>query len=759
MFGIKQKTEEWYNVRKKIITATDVAIILECNPYMKKSELLYNKINDITTVENNIIKWGEEYEDIIAEFYSKIKKVKVDKIGLIIHNDYKWLGASPDGIINNNKLLEIKCIWSRNIGEEVPLMYWIQVQIQLEVCNIENAELIECIIEEYTYDEYKEDTESIYKGYNENKNKYWRIDKYKVHKIRRDKSWFLSIKNDLYKFWNDINKNKNKKRKIKFKYDDSNKKRCLRSDTYIVDYITHDYIDISNLVNKGNGILDWLNLYGDINGYIRNRNNSTYKQYLLEKGNLFKNNIIENLDCIKVGDNNTKTSYKKYLETLKHIKNKENIINNAVLIDNKNKIYGLCDLLVRIGYIKEIYSDVDIDITPFNVNKYIVVGIKYIKIYTTEDNYYKGDKRNIIYLTLCNKILSEMQDYNENMGYIIGRNDRVAKIKFDEDIDDHIEWYKELKENGKDMKIEPSDKIELCPNMKLLKKNMWSSEINRIANKYKEITLIRGISYRNRNNAYKLGYKSYDKLDSKEKLREIGVKRDINLIHRIIKHNTEETTDIVRPNSIEHIEDIKKNKLEFYVDFELSNSLKGIQDNNIIFLIGFGWVVNDEWKFKSFIVNKLTTYEEKKIIKRWFAEMNELKRIYDVNSVPIYHWSNAEVWMLRKSFERHNRMLYNYNDLQMVDLLKFFIKNKITVKGALNYSIKSIVSSLNKYNEIDCKWDDSLTNGLDAIGVIWDIHNSINVNNKIKRVLYYNEIDCKVMYKIVEVLRNKYKIE
>ena len=105
MFGIKQKTEEWYNVRKKIITATDVAIILECNPYMKKSELLYNKINDITTVENNIIKWGEEYEDIIAEFYSKIKKVKVDKIGLIIHNDYKWLGASPDGIINNNKLL------------------------------------------------------------------------------------------------------------------------------------------------------------------------------------------------------------------------------------------------------------------------------------------------------------------------------------------------------------------------------------------------------------------------------------------------------------------------------------------------------------------------------------------------------------------------------------------------------------------------------------------------------------------------------
>ena len=761
MIGIKQRTEEWYNERKKIITATDVATILECNPYMKKSELLQNKITNKEIIENDIIKWGIDYEDIVIKFYNELKNKQIDEIGLIIHNDYKWLGASPDGIINNNKLIEIKCVWTRNITNEIPLIYWIQVQIQLEVCNIKDAELIECLITEYTYEEYKDDIESIYKGYNEKKQKYWKIEKYKVHKIIRNKEWFNSVKNKLYKFWEEINRNKDNKRKIKCKYD-IRKKRCMRSDIYIVDYITNDYIDINNLLNKGNGILDWLKLYGDKNGYNMNRDNDIYKQYIIEKSDEFKKSIIDNLECKIVGDKNIRSSYDKFLETKTHIKNHVNIINNGVLIDNENKLYGQCDLLVRIGYIKNIYPEIDIEITPININKYVVIGIKYIKINKTSENYYKGNKKNNIELTLCVNILNNIQNYNEGVGYIIGRENKIVKVKLDNDIENHIRWYIDLKENGEKWTIEPANKIELYPNMKLIQKNSWSDEIIRIANKYNEVTLIRGISYKNRNNAYKLGYMSYDKLDSIEKLKEIGLKRDIDLTHRIIRHNIEETSDIIRPNNIEDIKDIKdikRNKLEFYVDFELSNSLKGIQDSNIIFLIGLGWVVNGEWNFKSFIVNKLNEYEEKKIIKSWFIEMENLERKYEVSNTPIYHWSNAEVWMLKKSCKKYNRMKYDYNELNMVDLLYFFINNKITVKGALNYSIKSIVKSLNEYNVIKCKWENSLTNGITAMGIIWNINNNIKTDSRINKLLYYNEIDCKVMYKIIEVLRNKYKIE
>ena len=45
------------------------------------------------------------------------------------------------------------------------------------------------------------------------------------------------------------------------------------------------------------------------------------------------------------------------------------------------------------------------------------------------------------------------------------------------------------------------------------------------------------------------------------------------------------------------------------------------------------------------------------------------------------------------------------------------------------------------------------------MGIIWNINNNIKTDSRINKLLYYNEIDCKVMYKIIEVLRNKYKIE
>ena len=149
----------------------------------------------------------------------------------------------------------------------------------------------------------------------------------------------------------------------------------MRSDIYIVDYITDDYIDISNLLNKGNGILDWLKLYGDKNGYNMNRDNDIYKQYIIEKSDEFKKSIIDNLECKIVGDNNIRSSYDKFLETKTHIKNHVNIINNGVLIDNENKLYGQCDLLVRIGYIENIYPEIDIEITPININKYLFLSV------------------------------------------------------------------------------------------------------------------------------------------------------------------------------------------------------------------------------------------------------------------------------------------------------------------------------------------------------------------------------------------------
>ena len=50
-------------------------------------------------------------------------------------------------------MLEIKCVWSRIINGIPKNDYWMQVQLQLAVCNLEFCDFLECFIEETTDEE------------------------------------------------------------------------------------------------------------------------------------------------------------------------------------------------------------------------------------------------------------------------------------------------------------------------------------------------------------------------------------------------------------------------------------------------------------------------------------------------------------------------------------------------------------------------------------------------------------------------------
>ena len=95
------------------------------------------------------------------QLYMKEKNTHVLEFGFIQHSRLKWLGASPDGITNDGIMLEIKCPISRIITGIPPDNYWIQVQGQLEVCDLEECDFLECKIIEYDGND-NEDTEFIY---------------------------------------------------------------------------------------------------------------------------------------------------------------------------------------------------------------------------------------------------------------------------------------------------------------------------------------------------------------------------------------------------------------------------------------------------------------------------------------------------------------------------------------------------------------------------------------------------------------------
>lgn len=181
----EQRSEKWYAVRKGILTASDVATALTitkyvqelaecdivavkdkqklgkcCNPYSSEKKLILKKCGHNDFKGNEATRHGQKYEPVATAVYEKLNNITVTEFGLLQHPNIDTLGASPDGIEcdGNNKrlpgrMLEIKCPFRREITGVPPVYYWIQMQIQLEVCDLEICDFEECKFIEYQTEE------------------------------------------------------------------------------------------------------------------------------------------------------------------------------------------------------------------------------------------------------------------------------------------------------------------------------------------------------------------------------------------------------------------------------------------------------------------------------------------------------------------------------------------------------------------------------------------------------------------------------
>jgi hypothetical protein len=94
--------------------------------------------------------WGQKYEPVTAMVYASMFGAELEEFGCIRHREYPFLGASPDGIVTSSKeegaigrMVEIKNIVNREITGAPLEAYWVQVQLQLEVCDLEECDFVE----------------------------------------------------------------------------------------------------------------------------------------------------------------------------------------------------------------------------------------------------------------------------------------------------------------------------------------------------------------------------------------------------------------------------------------------------------------------------------------------------------------------------------------------------------------------------------------------------------------------------------------
>ena len=103
--------------------------------------------------------WGHKYEPVSVQLYEYLYKTAVSDFGCIPHATLDFLAASPDGINTletsdrYGSMLEIKNIVNRDIDGVPKMEYWIQMQLQLEVCNLNECDFLETRFKEYADEE------------------------------------------------------------------------------------------------------------------------------------------------------------------------------------------------------------------------------------------------------------------------------------------------------------------------------------------------------------------------------------------------------------------------------------------------------------------------------------------------------------------------------------------------------------------------------------------------------------------------------
>ena len=274
-----QRTLAWYKQGQEVLTASQFATLTK-SP-RTRGQLVLEKAKQLTEADISVkplcchtfgmraFDWGIRFEPIAKLLYQSITNTTVADLGRLMHPVLKSLAASPDGLVvsdtpgsigsRKGRLVEYKAPISRVITEEVPKDYYVQMQIQMEVADVELCDYFEITCISPGVKNYVEPAPTlITKGhgnifliglherpshyeYSPLNNKEWTPDLkeneciletipwwctgYNLKTIERSKEWFEKMVPLMNAFWEDVEKAK----KGEFVLVETSRKRKLDS--------------------------------------------------------------------------------------------------------------------------------------------------------------------------------------------------------------------------------------------------------------------------------------------------------------------------------------------------------------------------------------------------------------------------------------------------------------------------------------------------------------------------------------------------
>ena len=87
--SIEQRTDKWYKIRSKLITASDCGVLLGYNTLSDPEQLISNKLGN-DRFDNVYTRHGRHYEPLAIKLFEEKNKKKVYEVGLLIHKKNKF---------------------------------------------------------------------------------------------------------------------------------------------------------------------------------------------------------------------------------------------------------------------------------------------------------------------------------------------------------------------------------------------------------------------------------------------------------------------------------------------------------------------------------------------------------------------------------------------------------------------------------------------------------------------------------------------
>lgn len=140
--NIDQHSDAWFKIRMGRITASKFANLMASENTVGykglitdiASERIINEIDDPYFDSN--MERGIELEPEACNYYSEIHETQIEKVGFCIPDEddefHEWIGASPDRLVGDNGILEVKCPqkrahWDYIKSNKLPNKYKYQV--------------------------------------------------------------------------------------------------------------------------------------------------------------------------------------------------------------------------------------------------------------------------------------------------------------------------------------------------------------------------------------------------------------------------------------------------------------------------------------------------------------------------------------------------------------------------------------------------------------------------------------------------------